>query len=55
METRSQLTSKDLVLHWRDWTLHEGNHKIVNKKNISLGERQKGGKEQEREKGKKLQ
>lgn len=43
METRSQLTSKDLVLHWNDQTLHEGNHKIVNKENISSGERQKGG------------
>lgn len=42
METRSQLTSKDLVLHWRDQTLHEGNHKIVNKENISSGERQSG-------------
>ena len=55
METRSQLTSEDLVLHWRDQTLHEGNHKTVNKEYISLGERQKGGKEEEREKRKKLQ
>lgn len=42
METRSQLTSKDLVLHWRDQTLHVDNHKIVNKENISSGERQSG-------------
>ena len=55
MEARSQLTPKDLVLDWRAQILHEGNHKIVNKEGISSGERQKGGKEEDREKRKKLQ